>query len=68
MSYPNMKAELKRSGTTYGMASKELGMSMNNFNLKINGKVPFTVEEAKAVQKAFCPDETLDYLLANDSE
>lgn len=68
MSYQNMKAELKRSGTTYGMASKELGMSMNNFNLKINGKVPFTVEEAKTVQKAFCPDATLDYLLANDSD
>ncbi len=68
MSYRNMKAELKRSGTTYETVSKELGMSMNNFNLKINGKVPFTVEEAKAVQKAFCSDVTLDYLLANDGD
>ena len=40
-----------------------LGMSMNNFALKINGKVPLTVEEAKAIQKRFCNDATLDYLL-----
>ena len=63
-----MKPELKRCATTNQTESKELGMSMNNFNLKINGKVPFTVEEAKAVQKAFCPDVTLDYLLANDAD
>lgn len=67
MSYQNMKAELKRCGATYAAVSKELGMSMNNFNLKINGQVPFTVEEAKTVQRAFCPDATLDYLLADNN-
>lgn len=63
MAYQNMKAELKRNGATYENAGTLLGMSMNNFNLKINGQVPFTVEEAKKIQRTFCPDATLDYLL-----
>lgn len=63
MTYQNMKAELKRVGATYDDVSKKLGMSMGNFSMKINGKVPMTVEEAKAIQKEFCKDATLDYLL-----
>ncbi len=63
MTYQNMKAELKRVGATYDDVSEMLGMSMGNFSMKINGKVPMTVEEAKAVQKEFCKDATLDYLL-----
>ena len=65
MSYQNMKAELKRAGASYEDVSSLLGMSMNNFSLKINGRVPMTVEEAKAIRAAFCRDATLDYLLAN---
>lgn len=65
MSYQNMKAELKRVGASYEDVSALLGMSMNNFSLKINGRIPMTVEEAKAIQAKFCRDATLDYLLAN---
>ena len=63
MSYQNMKAELKRAGATYEDVSNRLGMSMNNFSLKINGQVPLTVSEAKTIQEAFCKEATLDYLL-----
>lgn len=65
VSYQNMKAELKRVGASYEDVSALLGMSMNNFSLKINGRIPMTVEEAKAIQATFCRDATLDYLLAN---
>ena len=65
MSYQNMKAELKRVGASYEDVSALLGMSMNIFSLKINGRIPMTVEEAKAIQATFCRDATLDYLLAN---
>lgn len=65
MSYQNTKAELKRVGASYEDVSALLGMSMNNFSLKINGRIPMTVEEAKAIQTTFCRDATLDYLLAN---
>ena len=54
---------LSSVGATYDDVSEMLGMSMGNFSMKINGKVPMTVEEAKAVQKEFCKDATLDYLL-----
>ena len=65
MSYQHMKAELKRVGASYEDVSALLGMSMNNFSLKINGRIPMTVEEAKAIQATFCRDATLDYLLAS---
>lgn len=66
MSYQNLKAELKRFGVTYEEASSFLGMSLNNFSMKMNGKVPMTVEEAKSIRDKFCPDASLDYLLGSD--
>lgn len=63
MSYQNMKAELKRVSASYEDVAKLLGMSMNNVSMKINGRVPFTVDEVKSIQKTFCEDATLDYLL-----
>ena len=63
MSYPNIKAELKRSGASYGDVAQVLHMSSNNVSLKVNGRVPLTAEEAKAIREAFCPEATLDYLL-----
>ncbi len=63
MSYQNLKAELKRAGATYGDVGKLLGLTVNSVNLKINGRVPFTVSEIKAIQERFCRDATLDYLL-----
>ncbi len=63
MSYPNIKAELKRNGASYGDVAKVLGMSTNNVSMKINGRVSLTAEEAKEIRESFCPDATLDYLL-----
>lgn len=63
MSYLNIKAELKRNGASYGDVAKVLGMSTNNVSMKINGRVPLTVEEAKEIRESFCPEATLDYLL-----
>lgn len=63
MSYQNLKAELKRNGYTYATVSSFLGMSSNNLSMKMNGKVPFTVDEVKKIRNKFCPDASLDYLL-----
>ena len=63
MSYPNIKAELKRGSITYEQVAKELGMSVNNLSMKLNGRVTLTVDEAKSIQRAFCNEATLDYLL-----
>ena len=58
-----MKLELQRAGVTQAQDAKHLGMSANNFNSKINGRVPFTVPEVVNIRRTFAPDATLDYLL-----
>lgn len=68
MSYPNFKAELKRLGITYKDAAALLGMSLNNFSMKMNGKVSFTVNEVKKVRDEFCHDASLDYLLEESKQ
>lgn len=68
MAYQNLKAELRRYGVSYTKVAELLGMSINNFSLKANERIPMTVEEAKKIRDAFCPDANLDYLLASDGD
>lgn len=68
MSLSNMKAELRRFGITQREVAEYLGMSENNFGLKINEKVAMTVDEAKAINEHFLPTVKLDYLLQSDGE
>lgn len=68
MALQNMKAELKRSAVTYQQCADLLGMSSNNFSLKLNQRIPITVVEAKRIRDVFCPDCTLDYLLDSDGD
>lgn len=67
MSFMNMKAEFRREGITQAQVAKRLGMTPNNFGMKLNERVQLTVDEAKLIQKDFLPDCTLDYLLVSDS-
>lgn len=68
MSLNNMKAELKRFGITQGEVADFLGMSANNFSLKINEKIPMTVDEARKINTHFLPTVKLDYLLVSDGD
>lgn len=68
MSYQNMKAEMRRFGVTQGDIAAFLKMSTNNVSLKINGKVPFTVDEALKIRDRFFPNATLDYLMGKASD
>ena len=61
--YQNIKAELTREGVSQAQVAAHLGMSTNNFNLKINGRVPFTAPEIVEIRDEFLKDATLDYLL-----
>lgn len=61
--YLNIKIELQREGVTQEQVAKHFGMSTNNLNAKINGRVPFTVQEVIEMRDQFMPDATLDYLL-----
>ena len=62
--YLNIKFELQREGVTQEQVAKHFGMSTNNLNAKINGRVPFTVPEVVEMRDRFMPDATLDYLLS----
>lgn len=66
--YRNIKAELQREGVTQKQVADHFKISMNNFNMKVNGKVPFTVQEIVAIRDEFMPDATLDYLLWLDPD
>lgn len=68
MAYQNMKAEMKRYSIAQSQVADLLGMSTNNVSLKINERIPMTVEEAKKIRDAFCPDANLDYLLVSDGD
>lgn len=68
MSYQNLKAEMKRSNTTQGQIAEFLGMSRNNFSLKVNERVPFTLDEIKAIRDEFFPENSIDYLAKSDGD
>lgn len=53
--YPNVRAEFARKNLTLAKAVEELeklGINMNvtTLSLKLNGKYPFTFNEAKAIK------------------
>lgn len=62
MSFNNLKAELKRAKVSYSQCADVLGMSQNNFQLKVNEKIPMTISEIKKIRNRFFPDASLDYL------
>lgn len=68
MSLNNMKAEFKRAGVTQCDVADSMGMSNNNLNLKINERIPMTIQEAKFIRDNWLPECTLDVLLQSDSD
>lgn len=46
MNIPMLKMVIAESGHTQTSLAPKLGYSKNTFNLKVNGKIPFTVPEA----------------------
>lgn len=68
MAYQNIKAGLKRFGVSYSMVAELLGMSVNNVSMKINERIPMTVDEIKRIRQAFFPDASLEYLLVSDGD
>lgn len=48
--YRNVKAEFARGDIKYDIVCERLGISNTVLSLKMTGKSPFTVNEAKAIQ------------------
>lgn len=68
MALANMKAEFTRSGITQKEVADFLGMSTNNFNLKINEKIPMTLDEFRDICTEFLPTVEVEYLLQTDAD
>lgn len=68
MTLSNMKAELRRFGITQKEVATALQMSENNFCLKINERIPMTLNEAKQIQRQFLPSVKLEYLIESDGD
>lgn len=68
--YPNIHAELARSGLTVIMLAEFMGMTTQNVYNKLNGKTAVTQKDMKTIQEFFsvkgCGTFTLDYLFKNE--
>lgn len=64
--YPNIHAELARSGLTIAMLADFMGMTTQNIYNKLNGKTAITQKDMKTIQEFFRVKDsgtfTLDYL------
>ncbi len=68
MSYKNLKAEMVKYGVTQVEAAELLGMTPNNFSMKVRERVPFTIEEMKTIRDHYFPTAQLDYLCESDGD
>ena len=74
MVYPNLKAEIARSGLTYneilerGKKDGRLDCTISTLSLKINGKAEFTLNESMALKEIIGTDLPLNELFKNESE
>lgn len=72
--YPNLRAEIVRQGLTMekvveGIKSQsDVPISVTHFSLKMNGKYPFTLKEAKAIKKFLNTDLSIDELFVEKLE
>ncbi len=66
--YPNCKAELARQDITLEKLAKVLGLALTTVSLKLNGRYPLTLREAKAIKNFLNVDIPLEILFeeAND--
>ena len=48
--YPNLRAEMARNKITQGDLSEALGWAPSTASLKVNGKAPITLDEAKVIK------------------
>lgn len=68
--YPNINAELARSGLNVIMLADFMGMSAQNLYKKLNGAINITEKDMNAIQNFFevkeCGAFTLDYLFTTN--
>ena len=67
MNYPNLEAEMKRSGITGETIAKGLGIGRNTLSSWMNGAdAAFPIIKAKQTRDMFFSGQSLDYLFAEN--
>ena len=59
---------MTRSDISSERVAHIIGKSYNTTRMKINGKMPFTLDEAVRIKKMLFPGMTLEYLFKKESE
>ncbi|MDR1771637.1 MAG: XRE family transcriptional regulator [Hungatella sp.] len=64
--YKNLEAELARIGATRKDVANILGRTPGTVSLKMNGKSPFTIPEARILKTFLGADKSIEYLFAQE--
>lgn len=67
MKYPNLEAEMKRSGVTGSAIAERIGVGRNTLSYWMNGAdSAFPIMKAKQVRDEFFVGQSLDYLFSEE--
>ena len=66
--YRNAKAEMVRAGLTLADLSEYLGGTISTWSLKLNGKYPITLDEAKRFKRLVKTDLPIEVLFEKFEE
>lgn len=66
--YRNAKAEMVRAGLILDKVAPSMGMTSGALSMKLNGKSPITVDEAKQFKKIVGSDMPLEELFKSFEE
>lgn len=66
--YRNAKAEMVRAGKTLADLSENLGGTVSTWSLKLNGKYPITLDEAKKFKRFVKTDLPIEVLFEKFEE
>ena len=66
--FKNLEAEMTRKDVSSEKLAHTIGRSYNSIRHRLNGKIPFTVDEALIIKKKLFPECSLDYLFQKEGE
>lgn len=66
--FPNVRAEMARQGITLSVLAEKMEMGLTALSNRMNGKVPFTYDEAIEMKEILCPNFSLEYLMEKREE
>lgn len=64
--YPDLRAEMARRNICYNEIMRVLGISRASVSLKLNGKRPLFITEAKRIRDELFPDMSLEDLFGEE--